>query len=159
MQGTWKTTGGGDSGFLALAVIVAVVLLSGGGAAAIAAVVAAVTGLLIAVAVITALILVAAVVVLVLWLHGRPAREARAREFYASRVRAFEQSKQAAALERHQRALELARASAPVIQNIMPDPAPLFAAFLDRQLQPPQWPADAGWSAQAAPVYRGEVER
>ena len=138
-NGTWTETDGGGTGAAVTAVIVAVVVLFGGGT--VAAVTAAVTELLITVAVIIGVLVAAAIALLAWWLHGRAARAVRDREAYAARVLQYEEGKRRAAMERHQRALELARASAPVIAL---DPA-VIAAFA-RQSQPVR-------------VLRGEVER
>ncbi len=146
MKGTWQTTGGGDSGSaVAMAAIVGAVFLFGGGA--MAAVAAAVTELIITVAIIIGVLVVAAAVLLVWWVRRMPVREARARAVYAAQVEAYEDGKRRAALERHQRALELARASAPVIQNVI-DPAAILAADAWQPRQP-----------EPVRVLRGEVER
>jgi len=141
-HGTWTETGGGGLDPAVVIAIVALVLLFGGGAAT--AVMAAVTELLIVIAVIAVLLLVAAVV-LVIWLaRRRSVSDARAAVVRAEQVRAYEEGKRRAALERHQRALELARASAPVIAL---DPAAIAAAVAGAQQQHP------------ARVIRGEVEQ
>ncbi len=144
-HGTWTTTGGGGdsgSGVVIAAIIGAVFLFAGG---TVAAVTAAVTQLIITVAIIVGVLVVAAAALLVWWLRRMPAREARARERYAAQVLRYEDGKRRVALERHQRALELARASAPVIQNVI-DPAALLAAAVQYQPEPVR-------------VLRGEVER
>jgi|GEM_PF-6641590 len=148
MKGTWQTTGGGgpDSSVVIAAIIAAVFLFGGGTVAAVTeAVTAAVTELLIIVAVFIGVLVVAAVGLLVWWIRGMPVREARARATYSAQVEAYEEGKRRAAMERHQRALELARASAPVIQNVI-DPAALLAAVVQPEPQPVR-------------VLRGQVER
>ncbi len=144
-HGTWTTTGGGgDSGSgVAIAAIIGAVFLFGGGA--MAAVVAAVTELLITVAIIIGVLVVAAAGLLVWWMRRMPVREARDRQAYDARVLQHEEGKRRAVLERHQRALELARASAPVIQNVI-DPAALLAAAVQYQPEPVR-------------LLRGEVEQ
>lgn len=142
-HGTWTETGGGGPGpGVVVAAIIGAVFLFGGGT--VAAVTAAVTELLIAAAVIAGVIVVTAIGLLAWWMHNRPAREARARAVYAAQAEAYRADQAELAAARHQRALELARASAPVIAI---DPAAI-AAVLDLKRHP--WPARA---------VRAEVEQ
>jgi hypothetical protein len=90
--------------------------------------------------------LVLALALLTWWLLTQPARKARFAETYRQADELARETKRREALERHQRALELARASAPVIQNVI-DPSAIAAALAGAQLQHP------------AGVVRGEVER
>jgi len=141
-SGTFQgQTSGGDSAWPALA---AVVLLFGGSGAAIGAA----KGVLVAAAAITGSLVVAGGSLLAWWLlRGLPAREARAAEVYAARVQAVSGEQERRDRLRHQRRLELAQASAPVITNVI-DPASIAAALGAR----PQVP-------QPVPVVRGEVAR
>jgi hypothetical protein len=96
-------------------------------------------------AIIMGVVLAAALAVLIWWLRTQPARKARFDEAYragAARLRAADEAK---VLQRQAFALELARASAPVINNII-DPAAIAAAVAGAQRQP-------------ARVLRAEVER
>ena len=149
MQGTWKTTGGGDSGqTVALAVVAAgVVIIAGGGATA---AIAAVTELLTIIAVIIGVIVVAVVAVLAWWvLKGRPAGEAKAEAGRLERVHAYELEQAKADAVRHRKALEIAAASASQVNvTTTIDPAALLAAAFGAARPEPQ-PA---W------VVRAEVE-
>ena len=135
MHGTWKTTGGGGdlSGLLVAAVLVVIA----------AAAVMAVMEFIVLIAGILGVLLVLAAAGLAWYLHGQPARKARYAVAYQAAFAAREEAERRQALERRQFALELARASAPVIQNVI-DPAFLLAA---------------GLQPQPARVVRGEVER
>lgn len=116
-QGTGQTTGGGGGSVLAVAAVAAV-LIFGGGAAAVTAAVAEV---LLVVAVVVGVLILAVVALFAWWvLRGRPAGEAKAEAAALARVAARELDDARRAAVRHQRALELAAASAPVIQNIIP---------------------------------------
>ncbi len=121
----------------------AAVLILGGGAAA----ARAITGLLVTVAVIAVVLLAAAVPLLVWRLRVARRRDTEAAAAYAAKVQAMGDAKRLQALEDHQRALEIARAGAPVIQNVI-DPAALLAAAFA--------PRPAPYRAE---VVRAEVER
>lgn len=88
-----------------------------------------------------------AVALLTWWLITNPARKMRFDEAYAAGAARLRAADEAKAMQRQAFALELARASAPVINNII-DPAALIAAAL------------AGAKQQPQPVtIRAEVER
>lgn len=129
--------GGGGGAAMAVTAAVALLILGSGAAAA-----RAVTGLLVAVAVTAGFILAAIAVILGLWLRVQRRRDAEATAAYTARVQAAEEDRRRRALDRHRQALEIARASAPVIAI---DPA-LIAAVAGAQRRP-------------ARVIRGEVER
>ena len=80
-------------------------------------------------------VLVLAALLLAWWLITQPARKARWNEAYRAAFAAREEAAAALALQRRQFALEIARASAPVIQNII-DPAAIAAAVAGAQPQP-----------------------
>jgi hypothetical protein len=137
MKGTWQVTGGGpDMSWLAG-------LGAAAGVAAAAAVV--VTELLWVIAALSAALIIALPVA---WFATRGYRARRRAEVvarWAATREAAEEDRRRRALERHQRRLEIARAAAPVVQNVI-DPAALIAAALAVQPDP-------------ARVVRGEVER
>ena len=81
------------------------------------------------------------------WLCTQPARKARWAEAYRQAFAAREEADRQQVMQRQAFALELARASAPVINNII-DPAQLAAAVAGAQLL-----------RDPARVVRGEVER
>lgn len=101
--------------------------------------------LLIAVVLIAVLVIAAAG--LAWWLITNPARKARFDEAYRAGTATLRAADEARALQRQAFALELARASAPVINNII-DPSLIAAAVAGAQLQP-----------QPVRVLRGEVEK
>lgn len=148
VNGTWTQTGGGSGdGWKACAVLGAFVLLGSSGAAA--AVTGAVEGIILAITITVAVFVVAAGGLLGWWLlRGKPAGEAKAEAVRLERQQAREIEDARRAAVRHQRALELAAASAPVIQNVI-DPAGLVAAAVARAQQQPA----------PARVYRAEVQR
>ena len=132
--------GGGGGTDPQIVAVVAVAAILGSGILAALAVVIEIL------AVILGAILVLVVAVLAWWLCTQPARKARHAEVYRAAFAAREEAEQRQALQRRQLALELARASAPVINNII-DPAAIAAAVAGAQQQHP------------ARVLRGEVER
>jgi hypothetical protein len=138
-QGTGRTTGGGD-GWKALAALGAIVLIGSSGAGA--AIAGTLEAAVIAAAAVVGALILAAALLLALWLvKVRPACDAKAAEERAAQVLAYEEARRRDALERHQRALELAAASAPVIQNVI-DPAALVAALSVRPV--PVVPREVG---------------
>lgn len=143
--------GSGKGKAVALAVVVAVLVIAGGGPAVAGDIATA----LLAAVILVGVVIVAGVAVAVVAVKRKSARDAQASVDYAARMQVAEDRKHAEALERHQRALELARASAPVVNvtNTV-DPAGLIAAALTAGMNAAQ-PA-----RQPAPVViRGEVER
>ena len=114
-HGTWEQTGGGgDGNGGAVAVLVLFIIAGVSGAAG------AVEGALVIAAVVAGVLIAAVAVVLGWWLlRVRPAREARALAARLERQQAWQIEDDRRAALRHQRALELAQASAPVIQNLI----------------------------------------
>lgn len=139
-QGSGRTTGPDLSGLIGAGVLVGAVI---GVAVAVIEFAAVIAAVLIAVVVLAAGLLT-------WWLLTQPARKARFDAAYRAAFTAREEASRAHALQRQQFAVELARASAPQIQNVI-DPAPFVAAAL----------AALGVQPQPEPVraVRGEVER
>lgn len=139
MRGTWQTTSGGFDGILQVVLIV-------GAAAGLAVVVVEFAWLIITLGV--------AAVAVRLWLLHR--KNAALAMIHATGIRLQEEQQardDAALASRRRHEIEVARASAPVVNvNNTVDPAALIAAALNVQ-QP--------YTAQAQParVIRGEVEK
>lgn len=130
--------GGADPGGLIAVVVIAAVAV---------AVVEFVLSIIVWLAVGFGVAALLAVALLAWWLLTNPARKARYDEAYRAGAASLRAAEEARAMQRQAFALELARASAPVINNII-DPALIAAAVAGAQLQP-----------QAVRVLRGEVER
>ena len=135
-SGTWQTSGPDLTGLIIPAAIVGVAV----------AVVMVVMQFIVWILAFLGVVLVLGAGLLTWWLLTQPARKARWAEAYRAAFAAREEAERQQALQRQAFALELARASAPVIQNII-DPALIAAAVAGAQLQHP------------AAVIRGKVER
>ena len=134
----WSRCGGGGADFASLLVP----LIGLGAAAGVAMIVLALMWWIVA----AVAVLAAAAV---WWLLTQPGRKARWDEAYRAAFAAREAAAAEIALQRQAFALELARASAPQIQNVI-DPTPLVAAAL----------AALGVQPQPQPVtIRAEVQR
>jgi hypothetical protein len=133
-HGTWQQTGGGGPDLSWLIWVGAVA----GVAAAVAVIILELLWLI-------AALIAAASAAWFLTRGTRARRRAEVVAHWAAIREAAEEADRLRALERHQRRLEIARASAPVVQNII-DTAALVAAALAVQPDP-------------ARVVRGEVER